>query len=217
MSALKTDTSTNEGRRRTPTTRVSSHSDTALASRRLSAPVARRQSATGTTAPSAARPVDLAATDRPAAALPRQVKSVFWRRPLNVGIILVVLLVVGLVIYPVLQDWWKVRRDNQVLVAENQAVLDRNAQIAQMIATLNTPEGIESRAREQFGWIMPGEQGVNVLGLGPLDRSSAVPPSIAPDSIHPEVDWWTATVDFLLGYEYPTAPDAGTAALPGNL
>jgi len=120
-------------------------------------------------------------------------------------------------VYPVLQDWWKVHRDNQLMAAESQAIFTRNDQIQQLIDNLNTPEGIESRAREQFGWVYPDEKAVNITGLSAEDSSTAMPESIIAGTVRPDVDWLTATLDFLLGYEYPNAePSAYEDLFPSN-
>jgi cell division protein FtsB len=127
---------------------------------------------------------------------------------LNVAIILGTVIAISMMLRPVLSDWWQVRRDNQLLEAESTAIHGRNGQIMRQIEALASPEGIESRAREQFGWVMPGDHAVNVVGVTSRDSSTALPDSITPEQYRPEIDWLTEAIDFLLGYEYPTKPSA---------
>ena len=124
---------------------------------------------------------------------------------INIPILIAALIVAGMLVYPALSNWWQVRRDNQILAAENTALGERNQQIESLIAALGTPQGIENRAREQFGWVLAGEHAVNIIGLEGLSSSTTIPPSIAPGSVQPGIDWLTDTIDFLLDYQ-PPAP-----------
>jgi len=128
--------------------------------------------------------------------------------PINLSIVIAALTIALVLIYPALQNWWQVRRDIQLLEAESTALEARNSQIQGQIDVLGTPEGIESRAREQFGWVMPDEQAVNIIGLSSQDSTTALPENVEPGSIKPELDWLTETIDLLLGYEYPSPPPA---------
>ncbi|MDR2956625.1 MAG: septum formation initiator family protein [Coriobacteriales bacterium] len=128
--------------------------------------------------------------------------------PVNLSIVLVACILAGFLIYPALTDWWHVRRNIDLLEAESTALAVRNGQIQQQIDALATPEGIASRAREQYGWVMPGERAVNVTGLTSNDSSTALPENIASGTVHPEIDWITETLDFVLGYQYPSPPPA---------
>jgi len=126
----------------------------------------------------------------------------------NITIILATLSLACVMVYPALQNWWKVRRDLQLLQVESQALIQRNDQIQMQIDALGTPEGIESRAREEFGWVLPGERAVNISGLPSHSSSTALPDGIVTGSVRPQIDWVTDTLDFIFGYEYPTPPPA---------
>ena len=126
----------------------------------------------------------------------------------NITIILAALALLAVAIYPGLQNWWQVRRDMQLLQSESDALAHRNDQIQALIDALGTAEGIESRAREEFGWVLPGEDAVNVSGLDSHNSSTSLPESIAPGSLRPDIDWITDTLDFIFNYEYPTPPPA---------
>lgn len=70
-----------------------------------------------------------------------------------------------------------------------------NAELEEQIATLQTDAGIEKEAREQFGYVLPGEESYEVQG--PL----TVGPEAEPDAVEPIDDrgllqrFW----DFLTG------------------
>ncbi|MCL2137019.1 MAG: septum formation initiator family protein [Coriobacteriia bacterium] len=121
----------------------------------------------------------------------------------------------AVLVYPAMQNWWKVRRDIQLLQTESDAVIQRNNEIQSKIDDLETPEGIESRAREEFGWVYPGEDAVNINGLGSHNSSTALPDSIPPGSLRPDIDWVTETLDFIFGYEYPSTPPASDDVIIG--
>jgi cell division protein FtsB len=124
----------------------------------------------------------------------------------NTAVILGALTLAGVLVYPSLKECWTIHRDNQVLAVERDALAARNDQINRQIEILNTPEGIESRAREEFNWVMPGEQAVNISGLTSQDSTTALPGSIQQGSVYPQIDWLTETLDFLFGYDYKPQP-----------
>jgi hypothetical protein len=104
--------------------------------------------------------------------------------------------------YPVGHDLYFAHREQQRVEAEYQAVLDRNETIREQIEMIETPEGIEDRAREQFGWVREGEEAVNITGLSTSESSTVLPDAVTPGSILPYSDWWLETLDAFFGYEY---------------
>jgi hypothetical protein len=115
------------------------------------------------------------------------------------------------ILYPVVHDLYLANREQHRAEAEEQALFERNAVIEEKIDTIQTPEGIEDRAREQFGWVREGEEAVNITGLESSGSSTVLPDTIAPGSIAPYDDWWTQTLDAFFGYEYlpPEPPSSG--------
>ncbi|MDR2672818.1 MAG: septum formation initiator family protein [Coriobacteriales bacterium] len=107
------------------------------------------------------------------------------------------LVITVLALYPVLREYYIVSRANEQLNAELSAVLDRNDKIAAQIKALNTVEGIENRAREQFGWVKAGEEAVNITGLNITDSTTLLPQSITPGEIKAQTSWWTDFLDTL--------------------
>jgi cell division protein FtsB len=108
-------------------------------------------------------------------------------------------------LYPVLREFYIADRAHARLVAEHAAIEQRNDRIREQIASLQTPEGIEDRAREQFGWTKPGEVAVNITGLTVSESSTMLPEAIDAAKIELESDWWTDFLDFLFAVE-PAKP-----------
>jgi hypothetical protein len=117
------------------------------------------------------------------------------------GLILV-LVIGGLILYPVARDLYCSERAKARVDTEREAIVDRNEAVQDQIDSIQTPEGIEDRAREQFGWVRDGEEAVNITGLQASDSSTILPDAIAPGSILPYSDWWTQALDAFFGYEY---------------
>lgn len=107
-------------------------------------------------------------------------------------------------IYPEAQDYYlKVRQADQAQ-AEYQAVLQRNQQLENHVAALQTDEGMEELAHESLGWVREGENSVSVIGDGSSDpttdaegRSGAV----VAGSIPAPVTWYSPVLDAVFGYE----------------
>jgi cell division protein FtsB len=104
-------------------------------------------------------------------------------------------------LYPVGKDYYTSMRSNQQLSAELDALNGRNNQIQDQINDLQTPEGIEDRAREEFGWVPQGEQAVNITGLSVTDSSTKLPAAIEPGSVSAPSSWITNMLDFIFGVQ----------------
>ena len=102
-------------------------------------------------------------------------------------------------LYPVFREYYIASRAHEKLLAEYAAVLERNERVALQIANLQTAEGIEDRAREQFGWVREGEEAVNITGLTISDSSTVLPAAVASGSIVAEATWWTDFLDMIFG------------------
>jgi cell division protein FtsB len=117
-------------------------------------------------------------------------------------LVMVILLIVAAVaLYPAARDYYFAMREDQRLDAEYQAVLERNNKIQQRIEDLKTPEGIADKAREELGWVLDGEEAVNITGLGSTESSTALPPAVEPQSVEVPEAWWTQTLDEFFGYK----------------
>ncbi len=118
-------------------------------------------------------------------------------------VIIVLLMLAAVILYPAARDYYYAMRENQRLNAEYEEVLNRNNKIQQRIDELNTPEGIADKAREELGWVLEGEEAVNITGLGQSEVSTGLPSDVKPGSVRAPEDWWTQTLDEFFGYEPP--------------
>ena len=117
------------------------------------------------------------------------------------------LLICVVLLYPAAREYYVAYRVNEQLLNELIAVEDRNDQIRQQIAYLNTPEGIEDRARERFGWVPTGEQAVNITGLAVSDSTTVLPAAIPAGSGEAVTTWWTEFLDVLFAVEEEKTPE----------
>jgi cell division protein FtsB len=128
-------------------------------------------------------------------------------RKLTVAVCIVICLFGGAVtLYPALRDSYLSDREVRQREGELAAVEARNAQIAAQIAALQTPEGIQDRAREQLGMVMNGEAAVNITGLSLTTSSTALPDEIPRGLIVEEAAWWTGFLDALFAVPEPPEP-----------
>jgi len=123
------------------------------------------------------------------------------------AIITVVMVIVVHTLYPVARDYYAAMRENNRLEEEYRAIVERNEKIQRLIDALQTPEGIEDRARETFGWVLDGEKAVNIIGLDTGESSTGLPISIEPGSIRAQETWWTRVLDFVFGVSGPEPAD----------
>jgi cell division protein FtsB len=115
---------------------------------------------------------------------------------------LIVVVIIGLslalavvVLYPMAREYYLAQREKARLSAEYEMVLGRNEKIRQQIESLQTPEGIADRAREEFGWVQEGEEAVNITGLNVYESTTALPAVVEPDTVQAPETWWTRTLD----------------------
>ena len=104
-------------------------------------------------------------------------------------------------LYPVLREYYVANREYEHLMIEYAAVLERNVKMQEQVEYLKTPEGVEDRARGQFGWVKEGERAVNITGLNLPDSSMALPPAILSGSLMAESSWWTDFLDFIFNVD----------------
>jgi cell division protein FtsB len=124
------------------------------------------------------------------------------------AVIIFSLVLAAVMLYPVARDFYLAKRENDRVNAENQAVLNRNDAIQQQIDELQTLEGIEDRAREEFGWVREGEEAVNITGITVSESSTGLPPAIEPGSVEAPETWWTQVLDefFDVNVQGPAPP-----------
>jgi cell division protein FtsB len=85
------------------------------------------------------------------------------RRALVVAAVTVILL--GVLVFAVFptRTWWQQRQETAELEAELADVRAELAQVNEEQERMQTPAEIERRAREDFGYVNPGEEAYNIL------------------------------------------------------
>ncbi len=106
-----------------------------------------------------------------------------------------------LFLYAPAQQYYQELRDRDRLAVEYAAVAERNEDIRSEVAYLSTPEGIQDRARQEFGWITEGEYAVSVSGLSRQDETAHFQANINAASIKAPDTWYSDVLDAFFGYE----------------
>ena len=107
----------------------------------------------------------------------------------------------GLFLYAPAQQYYLELRDRDRLAVEYELVSERNEAIAAEVALLSTPEGIQDRAREEFGWIAEGEHAVSVTGLSSEDQPAKFQANINSASVKAPETWYSDFLDSFFGYD----------------
>lgn len=85
------------------------------------------------------------------------------------------------------------QRDHlQELKAGNEALRQENAAMDEEIARWNDSAYVKAQAREQLGYMFPGDRGFKTLGADgkPLQKNSTLPEAPAPEP-KAKTPWWT--------------------------
>lgn len=102
--------------------------------------------------------------------------------------------------YPTAQQYYITLREHDQLQAEYSALEQRNAAIEAEVNALATDEGIEDKAREDFGWVKEGEQTATVVGLDSDGvQESAYKDPVVPGSVEAPATWYSPILDVIFG------------------
>jgi cell division protein FtsB len=107
-------------------------------------------------------------------------------------------------VFPAAQDYYLQSRVNDQLAAEYEAVLARNEELEQHVATLQTDEGIEQLAHENLGWVKDGDHSVSIVVDGSADPGSdslSATGAVAEGSVPTPETWYSPVLDVVFGYE----------------
>ncbi len=115
------------------------------------------------------------------------------------GAFLLCLVVAGFFLYEPTKLYYQEMRESQRLQIEYDALRQRNETIQGEVDALNSEEGVEDRAHQQFGWVKQDEKAVSVTGVTPSDPEYNA--NIAPGSIRPPDTWYSGILDPLFGVE----------------
>lgn len=105
-------------------------------------------------------------------------------------------------LYPAARDYYVAVRDHAKAEAAVELAQERNAILEQDVAALSTPEGIEDRARSEYGWVKEGENAVTVTGLAPTTSGAQrIEDLPAVESVQAPETWYSNVLDRVFGYE----------------
>lgn len=104
-------------------------------------------------------------------------------------------------LYPSAQQYYLSVRDYAQAEAEYAAVLERNESVESQVNSLSSDEGIEDRARSEYGWVKEGENAVTVKGLNYEDDEIRYVKSVPSGSVETPQTWYSPFLDFIFGVE----------------
>lgn len=113
------------------------------------------------------------------------------------------LVLCGAFLYAPAKDYYIASRDAAKTQAEYNRVSQENSQLQSDVESLSTDEGIEDRAREDYGWVKEGENSVSVSGLS-SDRDQSTNASSKADTASEAkvpTTWYSGILDAFFGYK----------------
>ena len=111
-----------------------------------------------------------------------------------------VLIVAVAVLYPIGCTYYQALRQEQTLQAELDAVNQRNEQIDAENKQLETDEGVENQAREEYGWVKDDEKATVVVNSGD-SGSGDMPSQVDGSKIEPPHTWYYDILDIVFRAE----------------
>ena len=111
-----------------------------------------------------------------------------------------VLIVAVAVLYPIGCTYYQALRQEQTLQAELDAVNQRNEQIDAENKQLETDEGVENQAREEYGWVKDDEKATVVVNSGD-SGSGDMPSQVDGSKIEPPHTWYYDILDIIFRAE----------------
>jgi cell division protein FtsB len=129
--------------------------------------------------------------------LPARIVAWFGARPARIYVLAAIGLavMVAISLYKPVRDYYTAMRDHEVLEARYEELSTYNEELLHDINYLQSSEGIEDEAR-RHGYVMPGETGVAVEGLG---EDGLLAGDDAPSEVQ-EGPWYQRVLDFIFGY-----------------
>ena len=128
------------------------------------------------------------------------------KRGLPAGKSRVALVVVGIlvlccvVLYPVGKDYYHSVREGQRLHAQIDAVSERNKTLEEETESLQTDEGIEAQARNDYNYVKEGEHAASVTNAQGSSGSTDLPAQVDEDDIHAPQTWYYTILDVIFFY-----------------
>lgn len=106
------------------------------------------------------------------------------------------ILIVGVVLYPIGCTYYQAMRQQQQLQAVLDAVNERNDRIDSENKQLETDEGVENQARQEYGWVKDGEN-ATVVTNGDDGSGSDMPSQVDETKIEPPHTWYYDILDII--------------------
>ncbi|MEG1397098.1 MAG: septum formation initiator family protein [Raoultibacter sp.] len=101
-------------------------------------------------------------------------------------------------LYPAAKDYYIAVREQAQIQAEYEALAQRSAAIQAEVDRLSTSEGIEDKAREEFGWVKAGDNSVSVFGLSG-EGQPGMNANVTGGSIPAPTTWYSPMLDAFFG------------------
>jgi len=111
----------------------------------------------------------------------------------------------GLVLYGPTKTYYVAKREEARKTYEYELLNDYYQNLQDEVEYLSTDEGVEDRAREQYGWVKEGENAALVSGLDEDENSDEEESSVeAPPTgtaVRAPATWYSGFLDPFFGYE----------------
>ena len=114
--------------------------------------------------------------------------------------VIALLIVAAAVLYPMGCTYYQALRQEQTLQAELDAVNQRNEQIDAENKQLETDEGVENQAREEYGWVKDDEKATVVVNSDD-SGSGDMPSQVDGSKIEPPHTWYYDILDIIFRAE----------------
>lgn len=133
-------------------------------------------------------------------AIAAEPRSGRWKKHLvRLGMTVAFVALACVVLYDPARMYYQQIREVARLQAEYDAIVARNDSLQASVDHLSTEAGIADAAREQLGWVNPGENAVNVSGLE--EKESGFQANVVSDQVKPPDTWYSSFLDPLFGVE----------------
>lgn len=107
--------------------------------------------------------------------------------------------VVCAMLYTPAQQYYQQMRERDRLVAEYEAVLDRNEALAASVDNLQSHDGIEDKAHSEYGMVKEGEQAGSVAGIDVVGDSDFTA-NVIPGGVPAPDTWYSGFLDVFFLY-----------------
>ena len=132
-----------------------------------------------------------------------QLGSLSLGRKASVALMVCTCLIVScLLMYTPMKNYYTAVRDQAKAEVALEIVTTRNAALLEDVALLTSDEGMEDRARQQYGWVKKGENAVTVAGLSEGGEPSAaeVLRTVTLNDVKAPETWYSPVLDPVFGY-----------------